>query len=106
MQTANLKKINAKEAKKGAGGQKTLIAGENLSMRIWENESPTDKVETSVRDYEVVGYVISGKAELQMEGQNLQLETGDSWTVPQGVKHGYKILESFTAVEAISPAAK
>ena len=106
MQTESMKKINAKDAKKGAQGQKALSAGKNLSLRIWENESPSAKVETSVRDYEVVGYVISGKAELQIEGHNLPLHPGDSWTVPQGVKHAYKILEAFTAVEAISPAAK
>jgi quercetin dioxygenase-like cupin family protein len=34
------------------------------------------------------------------------LEAGDSWVVPKGAKHSYKILESFTAVEATSPPAQ
>jgi quercetin dioxygenase-like cupin family protein len=52
-----------------------------------------------------VGYVIRGKAELTLEGQTLLLEAGDSWTVPKGAAHGYRILEPFTAVEATCPPA-
>ena len=34
------------------------------------------------------------------------LEPGNSWVVPKGSSHTYKILESFTAVEATSPPAQ
>ncbi len=34
------------------------------------------------------------------------LEPGNSWVVPKGASHTYKILEPFTAVEATSPAAQ
>jgi hypothetical protein len=30
---------------------------------------------------------------------------GDSWVVPKGASHSYKILEPFTAVEATLPPA-
>jgi quercetin dioxygenase-like cupin family protein len=33
------------------------------------------------------------------------LEPGDSWIVPKGASHTYKVLEPFTAVEATSPPA-
>ena len=33
------------------------------------------------RDYETVGYVISGSANLDLEGQTLNLKAGDSWLV-------------------------
>ena len=58
------------------------------------------------RDYETVGYVIRGRAELHLEGQMLKLEPGDSWLVPKGAAHTYKILEPFTAIEATSPPAE
>jgi quercetin dioxygenase-like cupin family protein len=58
------------------------------------------------RDYETVGYVISGRAELTLEGQSLNLEPGDSWLVPAGAEHSYRILEPFTAVEATAPPAE
>jgi len=95
------------------------------------------------RDYETLGYVISGKAELHVEGKHLQiaglyallswrmnaldmrcyhlttsdnltvifagqvliLQPGDSWMVPRGAKHHYKILEALTAIECTSPPA-
>jgi quercetin dioxygenase-like cupin family protein len=34
------------------------------------------------------------------------LEPGDSWLVPKGTTHTYKILEPFTALEATSPPAE
>ena len=75
-------------------------------MRLWQDEPPTDAKPPSRRDYETVGYVISGSAELHLEGQMIKLEPGDSWAVPKGAEHTYKILETFTAVEATSPPAQ
>ena len=50
-----------------------------------------------------MGYVISGRAELTSEGQTVRLEPGDTWVVPKGAAHSYRILEPFTAVEATHP---
>ena len=75
-------------------------------MRLWEKESPTEDKAEAVRDYETIGFVIEGKAELYIEGQRILLEPGDCWVVPKGAKHRYKILETFTAVEATSPSAE
>jgi hypothetical protein len=44
-------------------------------------------------------------AELHIEGQFVLLEKGDSWVVPKGSRHTYKIIETFTAIEATSPPA-
>jgi len=86
-------------------GQKYLASGKGVSMRLWEEEPGEPKPET-VRDYETVGYVIAGRAELQLEGQQVLLETGDSWLVPKGARHTYRVLERLTAVEATSPPAQ
>lgn len=74
-------------------------------MRLWEDEKPNEKKPMSKKPYETVGYVIKGKAELHLEGQTLILNAGDSWTVPKNANHTYRILETFTAVEATSPPA-
>jgi glyoxylate utilization-related uncharacterized protein len=59
------------------------------------------KVETATsREYETVGYVISGRAKLDLEGQTLNLRARHSWLIPAGATHQYTILEPFTAVEA------
>jgi len=86
-------------------GQKYLAAGVSLSMRLWEAEQPGEPKPPTQRDYETIGYVIAGRAELHLEGQQVLLEPGDSWVVPKGASHTYKILESFTAVEATHPVA-
>jgi quercetin dioxygenase-like cupin family protein len=49
---------------------------------------------------------VSGRAELLVEGQTLTLEPGDSWLVPKGAEHRYRIIERFTAIEATSPPAQ
>ncbi len=98
-------KVGASTAPRGEMGQKYLAAGVTMGMRMWDNESPREPKPVDVCPYETVGYVIGGRAELHLEGQMVLLEPGDSWVVPKGSKHTYKILETFTAVEATHPPA-
>lgn len=99
-------KVDARHSPRGDEGQKYLASGTRVSMRLWENESPAEKKEPVSRPYETVGYVIAGRAELHVEGQMVLLEPGTSWVVPEGARHTYRILESFTAVEATTPPAQ
>lgn len=96
-------KIDSVQSPKGPGGMRYLASGTALSMRIWDHEGPVDDKVPHRRDYETVGYVIEGRAELHIEGQMVTLEAGNSWVVPKGAEHHYKILEPFTAVEATAP---
>ena len=106
MSDTSVKKVDSTHSPKGKLGQKYLASGKTLAMRLWENEQPSEDKPPTSRDYETVGYVIKGRAELHIEGQTILLEPGDSWVVPKGSNHTYKILESFTAVEATSPPAQ
>lgn len=105
MGDTSAQKVMSENSPTGQMGQKYLASGLNVAMRLWESEEPNDDKETRSRDYETVGYVIEGKAELHLEGQKLILEKGDSWVVPKGAQHTYVILETFTAIEATSPPA-
>ncbi|MDQ4106730.1 MAG: cupin domain-containing protein [Actinomycetota bacterium] len=106
MTDKSVKKVNSGSSPKGAMGQKYLAAGKSVSMRLWEGEEPGEPKPEEKRDYETVGYVIEGRAELHLEGQKILLEPGDSWLVPKGASHTYEIQETFTAVEATSPPAE
>ncbi|MEH2061332.1 MAG: cupin domain-containing protein [Nostoc sp.] len=106
MSDTTVTKIDSTDSPKGKLGQKYLASGKDVAMRLWEDEQPSEDKEPSSRDYETVGYVINGRAELHIEGQTILLEPGNSWVVPKGASHTYKILESFTAVEATSPPAQ
>ena len=87
-------------------GQRYLVAGKRVSMRLWVLEPGSELKSSTRRDYETVGYVISGSAKLDLEGQTLNLKAGDSWLVPAGAEHEYKIVERFTAIEATAPPAE
>jgi mannose-6-phosphate isomerase-like protein (cupin superfamily) len=99
-----VKKVTSAHSPVGADGQKYLVSGKRVSMRLWE-EGPGES-EVSARDYETVGFVISGFAELTVEEQKVTLEPGDSWLVPRGARHSYRIPESLVAIEATSPPAQ
>ena len=105
MSNTSVKKVQSEDSPKGEMGQTYLVSGKDVSMRMWEKEEPPDGKEARSRDYETVGYVIEGKAELHLEDQKVILEKGDSWLVPKNAKHTYKIIETFTAIEATSPPA-
>ena len=98
-------KISSRTATKGPHGEVSLAAGDKVAMRMWRDEPVTDDKPSASRPYETVGYVIAGRAELMFNGETVTLEPGDSWLVPAGAEHTYKILDTFTAVEATAPPA-
>lgn len=99
-------KVSSGASPQGEMGQLYLASGKSVSMRLWRDEPPGEPKPAASRAYETVGYVISGLAELHLEGQTVRLEAGDSWVVPEGASHTYRILEPFTAVEATHPPAQ
>lgn len=105
MTDTTIKKVSSQSSPRGDMGQVYLASGKRVSMRLWRDEEPQAKNAVR-RDYETVGYVISGRAELTIEEQTVKLEPGDSWLVPAGAEHSYRIVEPFTAVEATAPPAQ
>lgn len=107
MTDTTVKKVDSSASPRGSMGQLYLASGKRLSMRMWDEE-PGDKDDAAAhrRQYETVGYVLDGKAELELEGQTVKLAPGDSWVVPAGAEHRYRIVERFRAVEATSPPAE
>jgi quercetin dioxygenase-like cupin family protein len=106
MTDTTVTKVSSAHSPTGEQGEVHLASGKRLSMRLWLDEEPTQDKPLRKHEYEVVGYVISGRADLEIEGQTIKLEPGDSWVVPAGSNHTYRILETFTAVEATSPPAQ
>ena len=105
MTDTSVTKVDAGHAPKGPQGQRYLANGRALSMRLWDQVQPGDNPAVR-REYETVGYVISGRAQLTLEGQTVTLQPGASWIVPKGAEHSYRVEETFTAVEATHPPAE
>lgn len=106
MADTTVMKVSSANSPEGEMGQVYLASGKRVSMRMWRDEQPGEDKAPASREYETVGYVVSGRAELDLEGQTVKLEPGDSWVVPAGASHTYRILEAFTAVEATAPPAQ
>ncbi len=66
MAETSIRKVSAASSPRGAQGQKCLAAGSRLGMRLWENEQPGALKPVTRRDYETVGYVLAGRAELHI----------------------------------------
>jgi quercetin dioxygenase-like cupin family protein len=105
MTDTTIQKVSSAASPVGDMGQIYLVSGKRVSMRLWRNEEPQTKA-TIRRNYETVGYVVAGRAELTIEGQTVTLAPGDSWLVPSGAEHNYTVIELFTAVEATAPPAQ
>jgi len=103
MSDTTVTKVDSTHSPRGPQGEKYLASSVHVGMRLWEEEQPTERKPAVRRPYETVGYVIKGRAELHIEGQLVKLAPGDSWVVPRGAEHSYRILEPFTAVEATHP---
>jgi len=106
MSDTTVKKVNSHFSPQGPGGQKYLVSGVSIAMRMWEEDPGPASPEPTRRDYETVGYLVQGKAELELEGQKLLLEPGDSWLVPKDAVHRYRVIEPLVALEATSPPAR
>jgi quercetin dioxygenase-like cupin family protein len=96
-------KVDSSHSPSGPDGQKYLASSAHVGMRLWEGLAAGAASPPVRREYETVGYVIRGRAELTVEGSVVRLGPGDSWTVPKGAEHSYRVLEPFTAVEATHP---
>lgn len=96
---------NKAKLSEGDDVKEILATGEDVGMRIWKNEKPGADKETHSSPYETVGYVLKGRAELHLNDDVIKLKEGDSYLVPKDTAHTYKILETFSAVEATSPPA-
>ena len=105
MNNTRITKVSSGASPKGKMGQTYLASGISLSMRLWEDAEPGDPKHAAARDYQTVGYVLKGRAELHIAGQVVLLEPGDSWVVNKGQEHAYRIIEPFTCVEATHPPA-
>lgn len=49
---------------------------------------------------EMLGYVVEGRALLEMDGQKLILEPGDCVVLPKGVRRRFSVVEPFTMTES------
>lgn len=53
--------------------------------------------------HEQIGYLLSGRIRLTVDGQTWEVGPGDSWCIAGGTVHGAVIEEDAVAIEVFSP---
>lgn len=84
MTDTTVTKVSSAHSPTGDQNEVCLASGKRVSMRLWRDEAPTQGKGARKHEYEVVGYVTSVRAELEIEWQTVRLEPGNSWVVPAG----------------------
>lgn len=101
----SVKKIDGDASPEGDLGQIYLVSGTHVALRRWD-EAAGEAGEPHTRDYETVGYVVSGRVEVHVGDDVVTCAAGDSYLVPAGAVRHYRIAEDLVAVEATSPPAR
>ena len=66
MGDTTITKVDAGHSPRGEHGRKYPASGKAVSLRLWEGARPGERKPATRRDYETVGYVISGRAGLRL----------------------------------------
>jgi len=61
------------------------------------------EVSTHSHPHEQAGYCVQGRFELTIDGVPTVIEPDDSYVIPGGISHSYRVLEDALAVEMFSP---
>jgi len=96
-------KVSQHDTTHGTDGEHHLVRGERSSMRLWHREEPNADKPESTHEYETLGYVIEGRVDLIVNGETVSLQPGDSYHVPAGTPHTFRVTETLTAVEVTTP---
>lgn len=76
-------------------GEKTLLA----ELRLNKGSS----LPAHSHPHEQTGYMIEGKLNLKIAGEEFEVNPGDSWSIPSNAEHGAEVLEDTVVVEVFSP---
>lgn len=96
--------VRGDHAQRGEEGEKLLVNGERMAMRLWEGEPTGTSKPDHKNPYEYVAYVVEGALRITIDGHKFEVRQGDSYCVPADTTYSLEILEQATVVEATSPS--
>ncbi|MDO5785011.1 MAG: cupin domain-containing protein [Eubacteriales bacterium] len=105
---------NERTVVKKADAKKRTFKGVSLDSLAVGEKSMVTKMNYVVGNFatehshphEQSGYVISGKYCLTVEEQTYELTAGDSYAIPGGIRHSFRVLEAGEVVDVFTPARK
>jgi quercetin dioxygenase-like cupin family protein len=96
--------VRGEHAPRGGRGEKLLVNGKHMAMRLWEHEAVGTKTPEHSNPYEYVAYVVEGSLRITIDNHSFEVRRGDSYCVPADTTYTFEVLESATVVEATSPS--
>ena len=90
-------------ALEGKGESRVMMTGENLQLVALSLGVGYYHPLHNHPEHESIGYVISGKLNMMIGGEEYVLNPGSVWHHPKGVYHWTRALENCEAVEIHSP---
>lgn len=97
--------------KKDDTGFKVMMEGVQLKTLVWGERTMLCefKIEkgkglpSHAHPHEQTGYLISGRMRFSIGSDTLEVEPGDSWSIPGDVEHAAEALKDSKGVEIFSP---
>ncbi len=95
--------VRGEHAVRGEKGEKLLVNGQKMAMRLWEKEPAGTSKPAHTNSYEYVAYVLEGRLKVTIDTHSFEVKSGDSYCVPEGSEYELEVLEEASVVEATSP---
>ena len=97
--------------KKGTGVSRQLLEGIDITTLVHGDKTLMGQfklakgavIPAHSHPHEQTGIMISGKLRFVVEGEIMDVETGDSWCLPGRVEHSAEALEDSVVIEVFSP---
>ena len=96
--------VRGDHAARGDKGEKLLVNGRSMALRLWEREPAGTAKPEHTNPYEYVAYVIAGALRVTINNHSFEVRQGDSYCVPAGEPYALEILQEATVIEATSPS--
>ncbi|MDQ3806409.1 MAG: cupin domain-containing protein [Acidobacteriota bacterium] len=96
--------VRGEHAPRGERGERMLVNGARMGLRLWEREPAGTRKPEHSNPYEYVAYVLEGALRVTLDGHSFEVRAGDSYCVPAETKYALEILEEATVVEATCPS--
>ena len=97
--------------KKGTADKKEMVEGVYLSTLVHGEKTLMGQFEIAKgstvplhsHPHEQTGFMVSGKLRFTVEGEEIDVESGDSWCIPGDAEHSAEALEDTVVVEVFAP---
>lgn len=78
-----------------AVGEKSIVCKMNYVVGNFATEH--------THPHEQIGYVISGRYRMTVDGQEAELYPGDSYAIPGNVPHSFEVIEGGEVIDVFTP---